>query len=160
MKSIFQILTEDKKKKESVGIVIIAKDTNRFLLLHRTNSPIVWSLLSGKMDKKGESPLETIKREIWEETGINPSDIEDISKVGYITAKGKKFHVFVGYTPFEYDMPNLDKNENDNYGWYSKDDLPSPLHYRWDKTFQLVEPLLSLRESIKRNLKKLLDGKR
>jgi 8-oxo-dGTP pyrophosphatase MutT (NUDIX family) len=159
MKSLLEILEEGKNKMESVGIILIARDTNRFLLLHRTNTPIVWSLLSGKMDKKGEKPYDTILREIQEETGINPNDIDDISKVGMITAKGKKFHVFVGYVPFEYNMPNLDKNENDDYGWFNEDNLPSPLHYRWDKTFQLVKPLLSLRESIKRNLKKLLYGK-
>ena len=57
--------------KESVGILIIARDTNNFLLLHRASKPIVWSTLSGKMDKHGEKPLETIKREIEEEINQN-----------------------------------------------------------------------------------------
>ena len=56
-----------KKMKESVGILIIAKDTNNYLLLHRVEKPISWSILTGKMDVEGETPLQTVKREIQEE---------------------------------------------------------------------------------------------
>jgi 8-oxo-dGTP pyrophosphatase MutT (NUDIX family) len=142
--------------KESVGILIIAKDTNNFLLLHRVNKPLVWSILTGKMDKNGESPLDTIKREISEEINMDPSLIDGIKKVGMVE-DNKIFHVFVGFVDNEF-KPNLKLDENDNYGWYNENNLPTPIHKRWGKTFQLVKPLLNLRESFIRHTKKTLNG--
>ena len=82
--------------KESVGILIISRKTNRFLLLHRVNKPLVWSLLSGKMDVKGETPLQTIKREIKEEINLDPSRIKNIKKIGELK-DNNLFHLFVGF---------------------------------------------------------------
>ena len=62
---------------ESVGIIIIARSTNNFLLLHRAKPPIAWSTLTGKMEK-GEKPMESIKREIQEEN-LEIVQIYDIS---------------------------------------------------------------------------------
>lgn len=143
--------------KESSGIVIISKNTNRFLLLHRVNDPIVWSVVSGKMES-GEDPYQTIKREIEEEIRINSDLIEDISKVGVVKTNKKLFHVFVGFVENEFKIPNLKLDENDKYGWFDEENLPTPIHKRWDKTFQFVKPFLNLRECFKRNLDNLLNG--
>jgi 8-oxo-dGTP pyrophosphatase MutT (NUDIX family) len=142
--------------KESVGILIIARNTNNFLLLHRAKNPIVWSILTGKMDVEGESPLETIKREISEEINIDPNKIDNITKVG-VVKDNKIFHVFIGFVDEEFN-PNLKLDENDDFGWYNEKKLPSPLHKKWGKTFQLVKPLLSLKENIINNLNKFLYG--
>jgi len=141
--------------KESVGILIIARDTNNFLLLHRASKPIVWSILTGKMDVPGETPLETVKREIEEEININPNFIDGIKKVGIVIDK-KIFHVFVGFVDREFN-PNLKLDENDDFGWFNETNLPSPIHKRWDKTFQLIKPLLSLKENIMNKIKGLLN---
>lgn len=129
--------------KESVGILIIAKDTNNFLMLHRSKKPIAWSILTGKMDIEGETPLETVKREIQEEININPNFIDNIKKVGVVVDK-KIFHVFVGFVDREF-KPNLKLDENNGFGWFNENNLPKPIHKRWPKTFQLVKPLLSLK---------------
>lgn len=140
--------------KESVGILIIAKDTNNFMLLHRVNKPIVWSVLSGRMDVSGETPLETIKREIKEEINLDPSFIDNIKKVG-VVKDNKIFHVFVGFVDEEF-KPNLKLDENDDFGWYNETNLPSPIHKRWENTFQLVKPMLKLRESFIRHTKRII----
>ena len=142
--------------KESVGILIIAKDTNNFMLLHRATKPIVWSILTGKMDKEGETPLETVKREIKEEINLDPSFIKGIRKVG-VVKDSKIFHVFVGFVDKEF-KPNLKLDENDNFGWYNKNNLPTPIHKRWENTFQLVKPILNLIESFIKHTKKSLNG--
>lgn len=134
--------------KESVGILIIAKNTDRFLLLHRVNKPITWSMLSGKMDVEGETPIETVRREIGEEINIDPSEVKGITKIGTVSDK-KLFHVFIGFLDDELDF-NLDTSENDDYGWFTEETLPSPIHKRWKKTFQLIKPLLDLRSDFKR----------
>lgn len=139
--------------KESVGIVIITEDTKNFLLLHRVNKPVVWSTLTGKMDKKGETPLETVKREIWEEIGVNPSEIKNIQELG-VTNNGH--HIMVGFVDTKFKLPNLKKDENDAYGWFDENNLPSPMHQKWPETFQYVKNFLNLKEEIKK-IKKLIN---
>jgi 8-oxo-dGTP pyrophosphatase MutT (NUDIX family) len=141
--------------KESVGILIIARDTNNFLLLHRSDRPIVWSILTGTMDVEGETPLDCVKREIEEEIRVDSSQIQNIKLLDTITNDYGLFHVFVGFVDEEFE-PNLKLDENDDYMWSNENNLPKPIHKGWSKTFQLVEPILNLRESINRKLNKLL----
>ena len=140
--------------KESVGILIIAKDTNNFLLLHRVQNPIVWSILTGKMDVDGETPLETVKREIQEEINLNPNKIKNIQKVG-IVKDTKIFHVFVGFVDKEF-TPNLKLDENDDFMWTDPKNMPSPMHKRWTNTSKLVKSFLNLKEQFIRHTKNLL----
>jgi 8-oxo-dGTP pyrophosphatase MutT (NUDIX family) len=139
------------KMKESVGIIIIARDTNNFLMLHRVTNPIVWSILTGKMDKIDESAIDTVKREIKEEINLDPNLVSGIRHLGSIRGN-KKFNVFVGFVETELKL-NLKLDENDDYGWYNENKLPSPLHKKWGETFQLVKPLLSLRENFIKHVK-------
>ena len=62
----------------------------------------------------------------------------------------------VGFVDTEFVVPDLEVEENDDYGWFSQDEIPSPIHKRWGETFQLIKPYLNLRETIKRQLKRLL----
>lgn len=140
--------------KESVGILIIAKDTNNFLLLHRVEKPITWSILTGKMDVKGETPLQTVKREIEEEINLDPNKIKNIQEIGIVTDT-KIFHVFIGFVDKEF-TPNLKLDENDDFMWANKKSIPSPMHKRWAKTFQLVKPYLNLKESVNNIVSDLL----
>jgi 8-oxo-dGTP pyrophosphatase MutT (NUDIX family) len=105
------------------------------------------------MDKKGETPLETVKREIWEEIGVNPSNIKNIQEVG-VTNNGH--HIMVGFVNTEFKIPNLKKDENDDYGWFNENNLPSPMHQKWPETFQYVKNFLNLKEEI-RKIKKLIN---
>ena len=50
------------------------------------------------------------------------------------------------------------KDENDDYGWFTEETLPSPLHPGFRKSLEMIKPLLSLRENLKLELKKLLNG--
>jgi len=143
--------------KESVGILIIARDTNNFLLLHRSDIPIVWSILTGTMDVDGETPLDCVKREIEEEIRVDSSHIQNIKLLDTITNDYGLFHVFVGFVDNEFE-PNLKLDENDDYVWTNQGNLPKPIHKGWNKTFQLVKPILNLRESINKKLKRLLNG--
>jgi ADP-ribose pyrophosphatase YjhB (NUDIX family) len=96
---------------ESVGIIIIARNTNNILLLHRVKQPIVWSSLSGKMEK-GENPIQTIKREIKEEIGIDPTLIDNIEVLG----KNGIHYVVVGYVDEQFKINNLRKEKYNNWG--------------------------------------------
>lgn len=145
-----------KKEYKSVGIIIVAKDTNRFFMLHRVNYPIAWSALAGGMEGD-ENPIETIKREIKEEIGLNPDLVKDIKVVGTSNTMGHTHYVMVGLVDKEFVVPNLKKNENDDYGWFTDKNLPSPIHPGFLKSLEMIKPLLDLRESLKLGLKKLLN---
>lgn len=139
--------------KESVGILIITKNSGKFLLLHRVNRPVVWSTLTGKMEK-GENPMETIKREIREEIGVNPNRIQNIKEIGLTP---NNHHIMVGFVDNEFSIPNLKLDENDDYGWFDESNLPKPMHPKWPETFQYVNLFLNLKESLKIEINKLLN---
>jgi 8-oxo-dGTP pyrophosphatase MutT (NUDIX family) len=145
------------KKYQSVGIIIVARDSNKFFMLHRVNYPITWSALAGGMEDN-EDPIETVKREIKEEIGLNPNKVKDIKIVGTSNAMGHTHYVMVGFVDTEFEVPKLQKDENDDYGWFTEETLPSPLHPGFRKSLEMIKPLLSLRENLKLELKKLLNG--
>lgn len=145
-----------KKDYQSVGILIVARDTNKFLMLHRVNYPAgTWSALAGGMEE-GEDPIQTVKREIKEEIGLEPSLVKDIRIVGTSHAMGHPHYVMVGFVDTEFKVPSLKKDENDKYGWFSVNNLPSPLHPGFLKSLEMIKPLLDLRESLKKGFNRLL----
>lgn len=140
---------------DSVGILIISKKTDRFLLLHRVEKPVVWSILTGTMDIDGETPIETIKREIEEEININHNSIQDIKKVGSIKNDKGTFHVFVGFVEDEF-TPNLKLDENDDFKWCDENNLPKLIHKKWSETYGLIKNYLSIKEVVINKIKKIL----
>ena len=146
-----------KKEYQSVGIIMVARDTNRFFMLHRVNYPVAWSALAGGMEGN-EDPIETVKREIKEEIGLNANLVKDIKVVGTSNTMGHTHYVMVGFVDNEFKVPRLQKEENDTYGWFTEENLPSPLHPGFLKSLEMIKPLLDLRENVKLNLKKLLNG--
>jgi len=119
-------LMELDEKKIVGGVLIKCVKTDRVFLLLRNDKTPTWALVSGGIDK-GENVLEGLKRELYEECFVKPNDIE-FKHIGveHIPAKNMDFHYFQGLTNSEF-KPILD-HENLNYGWFSKDKLPSPLY--------------------------------
>lgn len=112
--------------KKFTGVLLVCETTKRFMLLQRSEEntyPNVWGLMSGAIEKE-ESPLEAVKRELVEETKINPEEI-DFYLFESQYDMGYPFHFFIGYCKEEY-TPELDY-ENKGYGWFNMTDLPKPL---------------------------------
>lgn len=139
------------KRRESVGLIILSKKTNRFLLLHRVKNPKTWSTLAGKMEE-GESAMETIKREMLEEIGISSSILTNLEEVGM----SGSHHVMIGITDDEFEIPNLKMDENDDYGWFTEKTLPSPIHPRWSESFKFLKPIITMKEVFMKNFKNLI----
>lgn len=129
-KRVREILMESDDKRIVGGVLLKAKDTGRVLLLLRNDwldDPNLWSMITGNIDDTDDSILDGIKREVKEETQINPEDIEFkfVEKI-HVSEKNMDFHYFQGFTNTEI-IPKLDE-ENLDYKWCDKDDLPSPLY--------------------------------
>lgn len=114
------------EKKNYGGVLLFCTTTNRFLLGQRGKTitfPNSWSLFGGKIEK-GETVLEGIKRELYEETEINSDNIfyklfETQWGMGY------PYHFYIGYCNEEYECKL--NGENQNWGWFDINDLPKPL---------------------------------
>lgn len=103
--------------KAAMGIVI--KD-NQILLVNRKFPPKLWSPPGGFMDP-GESPEETVTREVWEETGIT---CEVMTKVHEFTYHQSHILVYA----CKYISGSLQCSfESIDLGWFDMDHLPNPL---------------------------------
>jgi len=71
---------------------------------------------------------------------------------------GHTHYVMVGFVEDEFRVPKLKKDENDSYGWFNENNLPSPLDLGFIKSLNMVKPFLNLRESMKTKLKNFLNG--
>lgn len=111
---------------EGAGGVFFAKDTGKYLLNFRSshvNEPHTWGVWGGAIDGK-ETPDEAIRREIREETGYTGSFTA--KKVFTYTNGDFKYHNYIIEVPKEF-TPELDW-ESDDFGWFSLDKFPVPLH--------------------------------
>ena len=66
------------KPRDSAGGVIVGRDGKIVLVWQNGNS---WSLPKGGIDA-GESTLEAARREIEEETGLSPADLQFVEELG------------------------------------------------------------------------------
>lgn len=113
----------------------MAADTGRVLLnlraSHKTHSHH-WSLWGG-MSEPGESPAETLRREISEEMGtvettrIYPFDVYESR------AKDFRYYTFVWVVPREF-SPTINP-ESAGYAWCDPHVWPRPLHQGVRSTF-------------------------
>jgi len=112
---------------KAAGVLIMAEDTNKVMLMKRGWAPHKghWSLLSGGMED-GEDKLTCLKREIMEEIQIDADEKLDLTFIRTEEFSKHTFHYYEGLTKTEF-IPTLD-DENEEYGWFSADDLPSPLY--------------------------------
>jgi len=122
------VLMEEVTKKVAAGVLITCEKTDKIFLMLRSSGGIggnTWNLLAGGIEE-GETPLEGLKRELKEETTIEPNTVEYkfVSKE-FDKDRNLDFHYYKGFTKSEF-IAKLNE-ENTDYGWFGKDDLPSPL---------------------------------
>jgi|TARA_R110000796_G_scaffold233068_3_gene351535 ADP-ribose pyrophosphatase YjhB (NUDIX family) len=116
------------KKIVCSGALFYTLDTNRLLLLHRTQSKqhTVWGLVGGTNEDK-ETPWEGLKREIQEEIGSLPEIKKTIPLETFVSNDAYfSFHTYLCIVDHEF-IPKLN-NEHDGYAWVSFGKWPKPLH--------------------------------
>lgn len=113
--------------KQGAGSIVLAKNTGRILLPHRSQyvqEPNTWGVWGGAIDNN-EDPQEAAKRELEEEAGYHGN----ISMIPLsVFQKGSfKYYNFLAIVEDEF-APNLNW-ETQGYKWVTLDDLPKPLHF-------------------------------
>jgi len=125
-----EMLIEQAEKKQAAGVMIKCTDTGKIFLALRSKggeNGETWNIIAGGIEESDDSVLDGLKREIGEELQINP-DLIDYKFVKKEPVEGKNvdFHYYEGTVDKEF-TPTLD-HENLDWGWYDKDELPSPLY--------------------------------
>lgn len=139
---------------QGAGILLIARDTGRLLLVLRSpevNEPNTWGLPGGAIDV-GENPAGAARREAREEVGFKGK--LQLYPAYVFSSKNFRYHNFIGAIDREFE-PSLDW-ENSGAGWFEISDLPSPLHFGVQALFQNSRDLINsvveealLREAIR-----------
>jgi 8-oxo-dGTP pyrophosphatase MutT (NUDIX family) len=115
----------------AAGCFFIARDTGRILFCHRAagvEAPNTWAAWGGGLEK-GESPMSAMTREVNEETGLDPSIIEEFHPL-YThedPESGFQYHSFLAVVPHEF-IPKLAPREAQDYQWVPFGEWPQPLH--------------------------------
>jgi len=122
-------------KNPAAGVLLICD--KKFLLAkrsHKCNYPHKWAIIGGAMDV-GETSLTTIKRELKEETQINSGDIKFVFFERQLELD-RPFDFYLGFCDKEYSC--ILDHENDDWGWFTIDNLPTPLFPTLNKTLNKI----------------------
>lgn len=111
------------------GGLFLAKDTQRFLFLLRTQGKTAgtWGLVGGKKEPLDITPVDALMREISEEVGKTPS-IRKIIPLELFTSNDQNFqyNTYVLIVDKEF-IPTLNQ-EHAGFAWCSYSVWPKPLH--------------------------------
>ena len=134
------MIMENKNVRAGVGILLIKDD--KVLLGKRNADPRkasselhgedTWTPPGGKMEF-GEKIIDSVKREILEETGVKAKDIELISITNDIVPDSH--FVTLGFLckNFEGQPKVMEPEEIVEWKWFSLDNLPKPIFFPGEK---------------------------
>ena len=115
--------------KEGAGCLVLARDTNKFLLQQRSEKvlqPYTWGVWGGAVNQN-ESTLDAALRELREEAG-DPVLGAKISRLWvFKDPSGFKYTTFLVIVPRQF-TPVPDAKEVSDWGWFDFYDFPKPLH--------------------------------
>ena len=109
-------------------VAVIVDDEGRVLLTRRSIPPFQgdWVMPGGKIDL-GEPIVEAVKREVWEEVGLEVETGELVDIFEHVTPGVDNYHFIILYyrcTPLYCDI-NHNKDEVDEARWVKPEELSS-----------------------------------
>jgi len=111
------------------GGMFLAKDTQRFLFLLRTQGKTAgtWGLVGGKKEPSDNTAYDALTREIQEEVGKTPT-IKKIIPLELFVSNDQHFqyNTYVLLVDREF-TPTLNE-EHSGYAWCDYENYPKPLH--------------------------------
>jgi 8-oxo-dGTP pyrophosphatase MutT (NUDIX family) len=135
---------------ESVGALVYARTTNRYLFLLRSGNRHAgeWGIVGGKVES-GETVIQGLVREIQEEIGQDFGHKKFIP-IETFTAENNRFVYYTFLVDAESEFVPVLNNEHRGYCWVEINDYPRPLHPGlWRSfNFDIVRKKIKTLESI------------
>ncbi len=134
-----------------VNCVFWCHDKNNRVLLHKRSSQCrdehgTWDCGAGSMEF-GESLKDTVRREVLEEYGVEPLEIEYVTTENVIREhNGKMTHWIKNLHWVLVDPEKVVNNEPhkiEEMGWFNFDSLPSPLHSQIVAEVEIIKNFLN-----------------
>jgi 8-oxo-dGTP pyrophosphatase MutT (NUDIX family) len=117
---------DQQKRRSGAGCMILCRRTGRFLMCFRgARSPVphTWSVWGGRAEYD-ESPAETARREVFEETGLRIDG--ELEHIHHQNTYGFLYDTFLTVVESEF-VPFLTP-EADGFAWVPLEDVPQPRH--------------------------------
>ena len=116
----------NKEQRDVVGVIILNKK-NEILLQKKTlDFPIYpggyWFIFGGEMEE-GETPKQTIRRELLEETGIELGELEYVKSLDYTIGDGYKGKMHIFKTEFKGEISDISLTEGAGFAFIDKSEL-------------------------------------
>jgi GH24 family phage-related lysozyme (muramidase)/8-oxo-dGTP pyrophosphatase MutT (NUDIX family) len=114
-----------KPTRKVAGALIKDEESGEVLLIKRNDKTPKWAMVTGEFDE-GEDALDALEREMYEELFIRPGQVRlNYKGMEHLSAKNIDLYYYEGFVRGRF-KPHLDE-ENLDFGWFSMDNLPSPL---------------------------------
>jgi 8-oxo-dGTP pyrophosphatase MutT (NUDIX family) len=116
--------------RRGAGALIYCPKTRHLLLGLRSGDvmePYTWGGFGGKIDDDDVDPLDAALREVNEETEFDPSNLISAEHLWTYETPTFSYFNYLMLAKAEFE-PQLNW-ENDDFGWFPLDALPTPQHY-------------------------------
>ncbi|GFP94810.1 nudix hydrolase 19 chloroplastic [Phtheirospermum japonicum] len=123
-----------------VIMLVIDKENDRALLSRQSRFvPRMWSCLAGFIEP-GESLEEAVKREAWEETGIEVDEVVYHSSQPWpVGPSSMPCQLMIGFFAYAKTLEiNVDKEELEDAKWHNRDDVKKALTFAEYKKAQIT----------------------
>lgn len=109
-----------------IGVKAIIEHNNKFLFIRRSDKyneiTGIWDIPGGRINI-GEEPIDGLKREIFEETGLELDEIKQILDASTVFQDEEKQIVRITYLCTAKDSDLKLSEEHTEYKWFSKDEI-------------------------------------
>jgi len=127
----------------AAGAIVAARQTGRVLIAHRAEGTLqagTWGTWGGAVDE-GETPEQTVRRELSEEAGYSGT-FNSTPLYVFEHSSGFRYSNFLITVEHEFE-PQLNW-ETQGFGWFIFGDWPDPLHFGLENLFNDEASLASI----------------
>lgn len=137
MKSFIQYINEEDNERLAAGALFYAQDTGKYGLGLRSkmcDQPHTYGPIGGSADTKDKDLLDTVIREVDEEIGCKVTR-KQLKPVYVDKKRNFQYHTYLCSVPKQDDIKPKLNDENDEFTWFDKKEMPKNLHPSFAKMF-------------------------